>query len=58
MSKQKRDIENSEDRQTGTGRGCDVTTNPGGTRKTDNLIKGIRNPIPGTWMIPKKESRI
>ena len=45
MSKQKRDIENSEDRQTGTGRGCDVTTNPGGTRKLDNPLKGIRYPI-------------
>ena len=38
-------MNNSKDRRTGTGRGCDVTTNPGGTRKPDNLLKGIRNPI-------------
>ena len=39
-------IENSKDRQTGTRRGCAGTINPKGTRKPDNPLKGIRNPIP------------
>ena len=38
-----KDIENSKDRRTGTRRGCDGTTNPRGTRKPDNLLKGIRD---------------
>ena len=44
--KAKKKIENSKDRQTGTGRGCDGTTNPRGSWKPDNPLKGIRNPIP------------
>ena len=39
-------IENSNDQRTGTGRGCDVTTNPRRTQKPDNPLKGIWNPIP------------
>ena len=46
MSNKKIDIENSKDRRNGTGRGCAETTNPGGTRKPDNPLKGIQNPIP------------
>ena len=42
----KKYIENSKDRRTGNGRGCAGTTNPGGTRKPDNPLKGIRNTIP------------
>ena len=42
----KKDIENSKYWQTGTGRGCDETTNPGGTRKPNNSLKRIRNTIP------------
>ena len=42
----KKDIENSKDRQTGTRRGCAGIINPGGTRKPDNPLKGIWNPIP------------
>ena len=42
----KKDIYNSKDWQTGTGRGCAGTTNTGGTQKPDNPPKGIRNPIP------------
>ena len=42
----KKYIENSKDRQTGTGRGFAGTTNLGGTRKPNNPLKGIRNPIP------------
>ena len=42
----KKDIEDSKDRQTGTGRGCAGTTNPRGTRKTDNPLKKNRDPIP------------
>ena len=42
----KKYIDNSKERKTGTGRGCAGTTNPGGTRKPDNLLKGIWNPIP------------
>ena len=41
-----KDTENLKKRRTGAGRGCDGTTNPGGTRKLDNPLKGIRNPIP------------
>ena len=32
--------------ETGTGRWCSGTTNPRVTRKPDNTLKGIRNPIP------------
>ena len=39
-------MENSKDRQTGTGRGCAGTINPGVTRKPDNSLKGVRNPVP------------
>ena len=39
-------IENSKDWQTWTRRGCAGNTNPGETWKPDNLLKGIRNPIP------------
>ena len=42
----KKYIENSKYHQTGTRRGCAGTTNPKGTRKPDNPLKGIRNPIP------------
>ena len=42
----KKDIENSKYQGTGTGRGCAGYTNPGGTRKPDNSLKGIWNPIP------------
>ena len=49
-------IENSKDRQNGTGKGCDGTTNTGGTRKPDNLPKGIQ--LPGTQIIPLRESKI
>ena len=42
----KKDIENSKYRHTGTKRGCAGTTNPGGTQKPDNPLKGIRNSIP------------
>ena len=42
-------IENSKDWQTETGKGCIGTTNPRGTRKPDNPLKVIRNPIP--WKI-------
>ena len=38
-------IENSKDRQNGTGRGCAGTTNNGLTRKPDNTLKITRNPI-------------
>ena len=41
----KKYIENSKDQRTGTGRGCAGTTNPWGTRKPDNPLEGIRNPI-------------
>ena len=41
-----KDIENPKYRQTGTGRGCAGTNNPGGTQKPDNPLKAIRNPIP------------
>ena len=39
-------IENSKYQRIRTGRGCAGTTNPGKTRKPDNPLKGIRNPIP------------
>ena len=42
----KKDIRNSKDRQTETGRGCAGTTNPGVTQKPDNPLKGIWNLIP------------
>ena len=42
----RKDIEKSKDRQTGTGKRCDGTTNPKGIRKLDNTRKGIRNTIP------------
>ena len=42
----KKYTEKWKDRLTGTGTGCDGTTNPGVTRKPDNPLKGIRNPIP------------
>ena len=42
----KKDIENSKYRRTGTIRVCAGTTNPGGTKKQENPIKVIRNPIP------------
>ena len=41
-----KEIENSEYRRTNTGRGCDGTTNHGGTQKPDNPLKGIWNSIP------------
>ena len=41
----KKDIENPKERQTGIIIGCDGTTNPWVTRKTDNPLRGIRNPI-------------
>ena len=52
-AKQK-DIENSKDWQTGNGRGCVETTNPGGTRKPYNPLKGIRNQIPRNLANPRK----
>ena len=47
-------MENSDDRKTGTVRGCAGSTNTGGTRKLYNTLKGIRNPI--TWNLdnPRK----
>ena len=42
----KKDIENSKDWRTGTGRGCAGTTNTRGTVKPYNTLKGIRDPIP------------
>ena len=42
----KKDIENSKDRRTRTRRGCAGTTNPVVTRKPDNIIQGIWNPVP------------
>ena len=42
----KKDIEKSKYRRPETGRGCAGTTNPRGTWKKDNPLKGIRNPIP------------
>ena len=42
----KRYIEKSKDRKNGTVRGCAGTANPRGTRKPENPLKGIRNPIP------------
>ena len=42
----KKDIENSNYRRTGTGWGCDGTSNPGVTRRLDNPPKGIRNLVP------------
>ena len=42
----KKYIEISKDRRTGTGRGCAGNNNPGVTRKPDNPLKGIRDPIP------------
>ena len=53
----KKDIENSKDRKTGTGRGRSGNTNPGGTQKSDNPLKGIRNPIPQNLYIPLKRIR-
>ena len=41
----KKDIKYSKCRKTGTVRECDGTTNPGGTRKPNNPLKGICNPI-------------
>ena len=41
----KKEIENSKNRKTGTGIGCTGTSNPEGTQKPDNPLKGIRNPI-------------
>ena len=41
-----KDTENAKDRWTETWRGCDVTTNNGGTWKVDNPLKGMRNSIP------------
>ena len=38
-------IENSIDPRNGNRRGCTGTINPGGTRKPDNPLKGIRNTI-------------
>ena len=45
MSNKKIDIENSKYRRNGTGRGCAETTKPGGTRKPDNPLKGIRDQL-------------
>ena len=42
----KKDMENSKDRRTGTGRGCAGTTNPGVTQKPYNPLNVIRKPIP------------
>ena len=42
----KKDTEKSKEQQTGTGRGCDGTSNTRGTWKMDNPLKGILNPIP------------
>ena len=53
----KKDIENSKYRRTGTGRGCAGTTNTGRTRKLDNPLKGIRNPIPKDQDNPLKGIR-
>ena len=50
-------IENSKDRRNGTRRGCAGTTNPRGTRKSDNPLKGIRNPIPQDLDNPLKVIR-
>ena len=44
--KAKKNIENSKYWRIGTGIGCDGTTNTGVTRKPDNPLKIIRNPIP------------
>ena len=43
---QKKDIENSKDRQTGTKRGYSGTANTGVTRNLNNPLKGERIPIP------------
>ena len=42
----KKYIEKSKEGRTGTRRECAGTTNPGGTWKPDNPLKGTRNPIP------------
>ena len=42
----KKDKENSKDRQTRTRRGCYGTTNTYITRKPDNTFQGIQNKIP------------
>ena len=39
-------MEKLKHRQNITGIGCSGTTNPGATRKPDNPLKGIQNPIP------------
>ena len=44
--KAKKRYRNSKDRKTGIRRGCAGTKNPRGTRKPDNPLKQIRNPIP------------
>ena len=52
-------MENPKDQQTGTVRGCVRTTNPGVTRKPDNIFKLILNtflknpdnPLKGIWNI-------
>ena len=42
----KKDIKKLKDGLTGNGRGCAGTNNPGGTRKPNNTLKRIWNPIP------------
>ena len=43
-------IDNSKDQRTGTGKGCDGTSNTGVIRKLDNTLKGIHNILHnGTW---------
>ena len=53
----KKDIKNSKDQQTGTGRGFVGTNNPGRTQKPDNPLKGIWNPIPRNPNNPLKGIR-
>ena len=49
-----KDIESAKDYRTVTTRGCDETTNPRGTPKQDNPLKGIRDPIPRNPYNPLK----
>ena len=42
----KKDIENSKEQRNGTGNWCTGTNRSRVTRKSDNVLKGIRNPAP------------
>ena len=46
MKPTQKDLANDLDWITGTGQGCSGTSNPGGTRKPGNPIKGARNLAP------------